>query len=677
MNPSTSTAPAPENADAKFVARPESETFGLRARALVVGLPLMCGICLLAIYADMVSKIVQFGVLQLAPPAVAALFGLALANRLLGRLWKRELLSRADILVVYAMLLTGAMVSTRGVIEKLIPPLAYLPYYANRENKLNELITQHLPAWALPFKPSAAAGNAPESIKAYFDGLGPGQAIPIQVWIGPLVAWFALIGCVIFTFLCLATILRRQWVDNEQLRFPLTTLPLAIIKDEVEGQPFFTNRVMWMGFAFAAIIFGVNGLAANFPEVPPFTLVVQLGPYFSERPWNQMDAMSIWFSLAALGFAFFLPVDLLFSLWFFFILTRLQDVGATLLGGVPTGIGTHNARIWTGYQAAGAYVILVAAQIRIGLPYFKQVWRTAFGPKNDRPLDDSGELMPYRSAILGLVFGFSGIILWLAIAGMNPVLAAAQMGIYIFLIAFIMSRGVAEAGLLMTETSFLPSHLISLVYPLPALGATNLSMLAMTNIVFTRDLRGVMLSPFMDDQKMARELRLRPRALLLPLFLAVVVSFAVSAYFFLYLSYTQGHLTLYGYPSWNASSMFNLAAGQIQGSTPAPDSTAYGGFAVGLVVTTLLVFLRGYYTWFPLHPLGYALAPTWAMLVLWFPFFVAWLLKSLILRFGGIETFRKVAPFMLGMILGEFSSAVFWSLGNILRGWNAPQFPWP
>ena len=31
---------------------------------------------------------------------------------------------------------------------------------------------------------------------------------------------------------------------------------------------------------------------------------------------------------------------------------------------------------------------------------------------------------------------------------------------------------------------------------------------------------------------------------------------------------------------------------------------------------------------------------------------------------------------MLGLILGEFSSAVFWSVGNMLRGWNAPQFPW-
>ena len=93
-----------------------------RARAFAVALPLLIGICFLSVYADMVAKEVQFGVLQLAPPALVVLFFLALANRWLGR-W----LSAADLVVVYAMLLVGVMVSTRGVIEKLIPPLAYSP----------------------------------------------------------------------------------------------------------------------------------------------------------------------------------------------------------------------------------------------------------------------------------------------------------------------------------------------------------------------------------------------------------------------------------------------------------------------------------------------------------------------------------------------------------------------
>ncbi|MBV9864233.1 MAG: hypothetical protein JO316_02675 [Abitibacteriaceae bacterium] len=651
--------------------------YGLRLRALLVGIPLLVGICLISVYADMVSKTVQFGVLQLAPPAVASLFAIAFFNRGLSRLLKREWLSQADILVIYAMLLVGVMVSTRGVVEKVIPPLAYLPYYATRENQFNELITQHLPKWAVPFVPSAGVQPPPEAMRQFFEGLRSGQPIPFTVWFGPLLNWFALVGCVIFVFACLATLLRRQWMDNEQLRFPLTTLPLAIIRDEVEGQPFFSNRVMWMGFAFSAIVFGLNGLQANNPLWPRFVLDLDINGLLTERPWNQIDYTHIYISLAAIGFGFFLPTDLLFSLWFFFVLSRLQDVGAVLMGGMPTPIGTHNARVWTGYQAAGAYIVLVLAQLRIGLPYYKQVWRTAFG--KEKLLDDSSELMSYRTAIIGLIAGFGGIVLWLSLAGMNPLLAVAQMGIYMFFVALIMSRAVCEAGLLMTETSFLPAHLISLVCPqMSVLGPTNLSLMGLMNVVFARDLRGVLLSPMMDDQKMAGELRVKPRSLLLPLGLAVVIAFVSASFFMLYFSYTKGHLSLYDYPTkGNAANMLNQTHAMIKGDLQPPDATAYGGFAVGILVTIILVYMRGNFTWFPLHPLAYAITPNWAMIVFWFPFLIAWIIKSIVMRFGGIQTFRRIAPFMLGMILGEFSMAMFWAVGKMVFNWSAPDFPWP
>jgi len=666
----SSTPPQSETPQSEFV-REGRAPAGLRFRAFVIGLPLLVCVCLISVYADMVSKVVQFGVLQFAPPALAVIFAIALLNRGFGKMLKHEILSRADMMVIYIMMVIGVMVSTRGVIEKLVPALAFLPYYANRENGLNAAITQHLPKWAVPFTPSANAVISSPGIKDYYEAGTPAWSI----WVGPLCAWFALIACVLWCFACIATLLRRQWMDNEQLRFPLASLPLAVIQDQVEGQKFFSNRLMWMGFALPAIIFGMNGLAANFPDWPKFVTEFPIMSLFSDRPWNAISYTGLYISLAGIGFAYFLPVDLLFSLWFFFVMTRWQDIMATQLGAPTSGIGTHDATVWTGYQAAGAYVVLVFAQLRIGWPYFKQVWKTAFG--TTKPLDDSGEMLSYRTAILGLIAGFSGIVLWLSIAGMSPWLAMAQMGIYIFFISIIMARAVSEAGLLMTETSFLPEHLISLVYPLPNLGAQNLAMFGLTNIIFVRDMRGVMLTPLMDGQKLTKELGLRPRMLLFPVALAFLVSFVVAAAFFLYLSYTKGNTALYGYPMGNARNMFNRAAGHIGGGTPAAGAAEYGGFVVGLVFTSFLVWARGTWTWFPLHPLGYAIAPTWAMLTFWFPFLCAWIIKSLVLRFGGIDTYRRLAPFMLGMVFGEFMSAVFWSVMNMWRGWSTPAFPWP
>jgi len=41
-----------------------------------------------------------------------------------------------------------------------------------------------------------------------------------------------------------------------------------------------------------------------------------------------------------------------------------------------------------------------------------------------------------------------------------------------------------------------------------------------------------------------------------------------------------------------------------------------------------------------------------ARLALWFPFLAARLIKSAVMRFGGIGAFRQAASFMLGLILG-------------------------
>jgi len=654
------------------VSAPFPASVPLRARAYLVALPLLVLTCFLSVYADMVSKVVQFGVLQFAPPAIALLFFVALCNRALKRRgagW----LNSSELLTIYAMQLVAVLVSTRGVVEKLIPPLAYLPYFANRENKLGTSIEQHLPAWAMPFVPSAQSGNASLAMSGFWEG-NDGH-VPWSTWIGPLCAWFVLVGCAVLVFLCLSSLLRRQWMDNEQLTFPLTALPLAIITDQSEKQPFFSNRSMWAGAACTLLLFGINGWAANNPDVPKFVTEFGLAPFFSEAPWTKVDGTSLFISPAAIGFAFFLPLDLLFSFWFFHWFCRLQAIPAEMFGGQSTGIGTHNATIFTGFQAAGAYLVLIATYTRIAWPFFKAAWKTAFG--RNKPLDDSDELMSYRSAFLGIGLGFVGIVVWLALAGMNPFLAAAQMGLYLFFIAVIMSRAVTEGGLLMTETSFLPSHLINLVAPLPGFSATSLTMLGMTNIVFARDLRGILLSAFLDCLKIAKEVKMRPRALLLPLLSAVVLSSVLGSGFFLYFHYKLGGLSLYGYPRGNAGNMFNTAAAQISGTSLPNDLTAWGGLAMGVVLTLFLVFMRARFAWFPFHPLGYAVAPTWAMIAFWFPFFIAWVIKSAVMRFGGIDTYRKICPFMLGLILGEFGSAVFWSLMNIWRAWNAPSFPWP
>jgi hypothetical protein len=68
---------------------------------------------------------------------------------------------------------------------------------------------------------------------------------------------------------------------------------------------------------------------------------------------------------------------------------------------------------------------------------------------------------------------------------------------------------------------------------------------------------------------------------------------------------------------------------------------------------------------------------TGAMNAYWFSFLAAWVIKSLIPCFGGIENYRKRAPFRRGLVGGEFMNGMFWVVMNMRRGWSAPIFPWP
>jgi hypothetical protein len=94
-------------------------------------------------------------------------------------------------------------------------------------------------------------------------------------------------------------------------------------------------------------------------------------------------------------------------------------------------------------------------------------------------------------------------------------------------------------------------------------------------------------------------------------------------------------------------------------------------------MTAWLAAMRVRYVGWPFHPLGYALSASWTSMVFWFPMFVAWIVKSLVVRYGGMRLFAKLRPLFLGMIFGEFTSAVVWTLAAAAWDIMPPFFPWP
>jgi hypothetical protein len=85
--------------------------------------------------------------------------------------------------------------------------------------------------------------------------------------------------------------------------------------------------------------------------------------------------------------------------------------------------------------------------------------------------------------------------------------------------------------------------------------------------------------------------------------------------------------------------------------------------------------LRLRFVGFLLHPLGYVMTCSYGDLI-WGSFLVVWLLKSLVLRYGGINLFRKTVPFFLGLAFGHFAVAgILWGLTGVWTGDAVGGYP--
>jgi hypothetical protein len=624
--------------------------------------------------AELVVSSIHIGYLQFPPVALGLLLIASFLSRMMRLIARKWSLSGADLLVIYCMVLVAAMVSSHGIVQKWIPLLVTPNYFASPVNGWHGLFDPHIARRLVPYDPNQSGQQFVST--AYYNGLRHGEQIPWGAWITPLLNWGVLIGLVVFAFLCVATILRRQWIDNEKLSFPLAQLPLEIAGDG--DQPsFFCNNLTWCGAAIPIVLFGLKGLHQMVPVIPDVLTPMSINDYIKLPPWNGLGLMPLTFSFAAVGFFFLLPADVLFSIWFFFVLTRIEELGFIAYN-VPTpGMPMYPPKLFTGYQTIGAYIVFVGYLLWIARPHLRRVWAAAIGREK---VDDSAEIMPYRLAVFGLIASIVCSSLWLWGMGMSLWLAVFELVVFICVIAVVMARSTAEAGMLMTETTFRPIDIYRMFGSIHALGGANLTMLAFVDNLLLRDQRGLLLTGMLDSLRISDGTKIRRRSFAGVLVYAIVLSIVIAVILNIATPYRLGAVRLdfwmeQGSPalSWNDYQTY-FSPQQVVDPNARWQMPVF--FCIGCVVCLFLTIMRTAFYWWPLHPIGYALAGSWTSIVFWFPCLVAWACKSLCIRYGGMSFYGKCRPFFLGMILGEFSMAVFFVLLNLLFKTPVPAFPW-
>ena len=543
--------------------------------------------------------------------------------------------TRGELITIYAMLTTSTVISSSGGMHFLIPTLVAGFWFASPENKWEKLFHPYVPSWLVPRSRSA--------IENFYLGDSP---VPIKAWLKPMLLWLSLLFALVFATLCINLIFRKQWIERERLTFPTVFLPVEMTK---EG--FFQNRLIWIGFAIPFILDALNTLSFNFPTIPRIDVRPRdISPYFTTPPFNAIGYTPISFYPFVIGIGYLISLEVLFSSWFFFFLTRVQRIL-----GSAWGIGQQGGPIaefpFLGHQGAGAFLGIAFVALWLGRRHLKEVLLTAIG----KARADEGEPFPYKFSFWGFILSLAFIIGFCVVAGMRLIVA---IPLVLIALAYMMSatRMRAEAGnAWLFGPDVDPNTLMTSTIGTKIYLPQDLTIMSYMRVFTSYDLRCLSMPHQLDALKMAELTDTSAKSIVINILIAIAFGLFLSFYIALAIWYRFGGGAKCD--AWRSITIpqntFNSLASWLQ--TPLPTNWYAISFLIGgLIFTIFLYFMKLNFIWWPFNPIGYAIANTFTMTWLWMPFFLAWLLKLFIIKYGGMKLYRQAMPFFLGLIMGDF-----------------------
>ncbi len=621
----------------------------ISVKAILFGLLLMPLCVYLVALEEMIWHSLHWSSMSLPQLSVFFLFMLIVLNFLLRRFLPSLALSGSELLMIYVIISSTLAFTAHDNMVCLMGVLAHGYQYATPENDWANLFHKYLPEWLVVSHPKAAVdfyrGETTFFTEAY-----------IKSWIRPMIAWSFLICLLFFMLLCLSVIIRKQWVENERLAYPIIQLPLEMARPT---SGFFRNKVMWIGFGVAGAISLINGLNFLYPTIPliPIKADYDLGRFFTEAPWNAIGSLPVRFYPFLIGLSFLIPLDLTFSTWFFYLFRKGERVFGRIMG-----FDKYPGYPFFGEQATGAIIGLSVLALISGRRHFWEVIKKVLGLKSS--IDDSKEPMKYRTAVFGLIIGFILLMFFCNRWGMSLWLAIVFFVLY-FIIATALTRMRAELGP--------PLHAIVLVNPQTVLisvlgtrrlGTANLTMFSLF-YWFNRFNRSHPMPHQLESFKLAERTNASTKRLVWAMMLAIIFGVALTFWIYPYTLYIYGASTageLLG-AGWQA---YNNLAGWLQYPQP-PNYTSTSIITGSFIFAILLAWMRMRFVWWPFHPAGYVLGVSSGTIdVYWFALFICWLIKLLVLKHGGVKSYRKVVPFFMGLVLGDFVVGCYWGLTSII-----------
>jgi hypothetical protein len=582
-------------------------------------------------------------------------------------LLRRAAFTRRELLAIYAMLLVGAPALTHAVLVwMLVKNIAYY-YMAQVETHWPGMFLKQMPTWWAPTDLTAAVN--------FFEGE---SKVPWAAWAVPLLGWGSFLVALFVCSICATALLQHQWVTNERLSFPFAQLPLELVSARHRrtgggGARLTAVPVFWIGFGLSLGLGVLSGLAERFPSVPHFsTFWYEVIPWQPVGPLAGLGAITVCLWPWMIGLAFLIPKDLSFSFWFFSLIRYGLTVIAIAAGATPQQPQDFWSTAFPApyYQGGGAMLGLFVWTLWLARAHLARAFRIALRGSRQA---EAQEPLSFRWAFAGLLVSFAYMAYFFVLSGCRLVfgiaLIAAAMSYFIM-----WARLRAENGM-----SFLafPIQIQSLMY-LPV-GAQSLRVTEIITIITMRwaytpgfDVSSEVLAcTSLEAFKIADAARLNARRLTVAMIAGFVLSVVVGMAIFMTGVYRYGWFGLSASRGgWlgpqsigDGNSIVWLLTDP---SVMRPDWQGMGGLLCGAAVAVFLGLMRLRFWWWPFHPMGYLASNTWGFHWYALPFFIGWLLKAVVIRYGGLRLYRAVAPLAVGLIAGDLINVGVWSAVKII-----------
>lgn len=587
-----------------------------------------------------------------------------IVNSIWKLLHKRSSLSSQELIIVYIMMIVACSIISWGFVLNLIPILAGIYYYANDINQWAQIIHPHIPSWLVP--------QGKDVIDNFYQGLPRGASVPWGAWIKPLCFWTIFILAAYFLMIALIVMLRKPWIREERLLFPLTQLPLTMSEytNSSVFPPLFKNPLFWIGMAIPFIIYSLSALHSYFPAFPELLLGRSIG-IFRNSTYIQINIM-----FEVVGLTYLISTDLSLGIWLFTIYAVCLNGYLRMIGWKigETELFSDPSTPTVAHQVEGALIAMVGYILWRNRYHIRNVFRKAVGLDNS--IDDSEEILSYRTVFFGGLISITLMVFFLAKMGI-PVFAA----IVFLLIAYItfigLTRAVAQGGIAYGRPPVAPFFMTVDWLGSKSLGASGVTGLGLNGFSWAADTRTFVMASVANALKMIQERNIKEKKLVFWVIIGAIVITLFTAYASsLLLAYKFGALNTSA-GDWHYQYQPQNVGNIIKSLITSPLGFEWKKVffeGVGAILMLVLIFLRNNFLWWPIHPLGFAIGSTSPSQWVWFSIACGWLIKSLILKLGGIGIYRKLLPLFYGLILGGFVAGGLWLGIDALTGKTGNRF---